>query len=162
VITRPLDGAGAHAVLLTYKPCLPTDVLLFLLAFFLCNLNAGGIKLHFELSLLLGSAAGAALNAAAAFYTAAWPHIGHLALAAVTAAAALGGAVAGCMVAADVLLLLLWPLAAAFVAAASLHKFQLRCLAATWRLIRGKEKVWSPGRPEGYGLCAAAVALHSA
>jgi hypothetical protein len=59
----------------------------------------------------------------------------------VAAAAAIGGAVAGCTAAADVLLLMLWPLAAAFVAAAALHKFQLRCLAATWRLIRGKEKV---------------------
>jgi uncharacterized protein YqgC (DUF456 family) len=59
----------------------------------------------------------------------------------VTAAAALGGAVAGCFAAADALLLLMWPLVAAFVAAAALHKFQLRCLAATWKLIRGKEKV---------------------
>jgi hypothetical protein len=111
-----------------------------LLQLFPCH-AAGGIKLHFELSLLLGSAAGTALNLAAAFYAATWPTIGQVALAAVAAAAAFGGAVAGCMVAADVLLLLLWPLVAVFLAAAALHKFQLRCLAATWKLIRGKEKV---------------------
>lgn len=106
---------------------------------------AGGIKLHFELSLLLGSAAGSALDLTAAYYSAAWPCISRIALAAVAAAAALGGAVTGCMVAADALLLLLWPLAAVFVAAAALHKFQLRCLGATWRLIRGKEKVCRQG-----------------
>lgn len=96
--------------------------------------------------MLLGSAVGTALDFAAAFYTATWPFLGHAALAAVAAAAALGGAVAGCTVAADVLLLVLWPLAAVFVAAAAMHKFQLRCLAATWRLIRGKEKVCRQGR----------------
>lgn len=39
------------------------------------------------------------------------------------------------------LLVLLLPLVVLYVLAAHMHQLQLRCLAATWRLIRGKQKV---------------------
>lgn len=113
------------------------------LLYLLCP--AGGVKLHQELSLLLGSAASATLQLAAAFYTAAWPGMGPAALLLVAAFTALGGAVVGCMAAADMLLVVTWPVALLYGAAAGLHKLQLRCLAATWRLIRGKQKVSNNG-----------------
>jgi len=101
----------------------------------------GGIKLHLELSLLLGTAAETFLQWAVSFYTWSWPWLGPAALLAQAAAAATGGASRGCVAAADILLVLLWPLVVLFVLCAHVHRLQLRCLAATWRLIRGKQQV---------------------
>lgn len=107
--------------------------------------SAGGIKLHLELSLLLGTAAGACLQAAAALYTQAWPLLGPAALLTQAAAAAVGGASWGCAAAADVLLVLLAPLVALYVLTAQAQQLQLRFLAASWRLIRGRQKVGVAG-----------------
>lgn len=74
-------------------------------------------------------------------YAAAWPLLGYAALLAVVAAAVAAGFAAACSVAADALLLLLSPLVAVYCATALLHRVQLRCLQATWRLIRGRQKV---------------------
>lgn len=104
-------------------------------------LFAGGIKLHIELSLLLGTLAQSCLALTASLYTHTWTWVGPAALTAAAAAAAVGGASWGCAAAADVLLLLLAPLVGVYVAAAALYRLQLRCMAATWRLIRGKQKV---------------------
>lgn len=101
----------------------------------------GGIKLHLELSLLLGTAAEACLQWGVSFYTWSWPWLGPAALLTQAAAAAVGGASRGCVAAADILLVLLWPLVVLFVLCAHVHRLQLRCLAATWRLIRGKQQV---------------------
>lgn len=106
-----------------------------------CQPGAGGVKLHLELSLLLGTAAEACLQAAAALYRLSWPLLGPTALTVQAVAAAVGGASWGCAAAADVLLVLLWPLVLLYVVAAHLQQLQLTCLAATWRLIRGKQKV---------------------
>lgn len=105
---------------------------------------SAGIKLHLELSLLLGMAAEAALQLVTAMYRRFWPLLGPAALAAEAAAAAVGGASWGCAAAADILLLLLAPLVVLYVLCACAHRMQLWCLAATWRLIRGKQKV-GPG-----------------
>jgi hypothetical protein len=105
-----------------------------------------------ELSLLLGTAATACLQAVAALYTQAWPLLGPAALLTQAAAAAVGGASWGCAAAADVLLVLLAPLVALYVLAAQAQQLQLRFLAASWRLIRGRQKV-------GVGRCAAPVAV---
>jgi hypothetical protein len=86
------------------------------------------------------------------------------------AAAAVGGASWGCAAAADVLLVLLLPLVVLYVLASHVHQLQLRCLTATWSLIRGKQKVWhtttmlchQPGRldlsPSTCPLCFAECA----
>lgn len=107
----------------------------------LAQARPGGIKLHLELSLLLGTAATACLQAVAALYTQAWPLLGPAALLTQAAAAAVGGASWGCAAAADVLLVLLAPLVALYLLAAQAQQLQLRFLAASWRLIRGRQKV---------------------
>jgi hypothetical protein len=111
------------------------------LSLHISSFPAGGIKLHLELSLLLGTAAGACLEAAAAFYHLAWPLLGPSALTATAAAAAVGGASWGCAAAADVLLVVLGPLVVVYVLTAHLQQLHLKCMSATWRLIRGKQKV---------------------
>lgn len=127
---------------------------------------SGGIKLHIELSLLLGTLAQSYLALTANFYTHTWTCLGPAALTAAAAAAAVGGASWGCAAAADVLLLLLAPLVGVYVAAAALYSLQLRCLAATWRLIRGKQKVCATDQAwrqtEGVELHHAYVALEVA
>lgn len=90
---------------------------------------------------MLGTAASACLHATAALYSLSWPWLGPAALATQAAAAAVGGASWACAAAADVLLVLLWPLVVLYVVCAQLHRLHLRCLAASWRLIRGKQKV---------------------
>ncbi|GBF90987.1 hypothetical protein Rsub_03842 [Raphidocelis subcapitata] len=104
----------------------------------LTGARPGGVKLHAELSLLLGAAASAALDAWRAAYAAAWPALGPAAAWSLAAAAALLGAAGGLAAAADALRLLLLPLEWAYVSLAALYRLHLRCLAAMWRLMRGR------------------------
>lgn len=64
----------------------------------------------------------------------------------------MGGASWGCAAAADVLLVVLGPLVVVYLLAAQMQQLHLTCLSATWRLIRGKQKVGA-GDEEG-GLWA--------
>lgn len=105
-----------------------------------CTLS-GGFKLHFELSYLLGSAAEAVLQLSAALYTALWPLLGPALLLVIGAMSAVGGAVTGLAAAADVVMLMLLPVEVVYGCAAGLYRLQLMCLRATWRLLRGKQKV---------------------
>jgi hypothetical protein len=101
----------------------------------------GGIKLHIELSILLGSLASSILQLSSSFYAATWLYLGPAVVTATAAAALLGGAAAGCAAAADALLLLSAPLVLMYCCSCWLQRLQLRSLKATWRLIRGKQKV---------------------
>lgn len=103
--------------------------------------SAGGIKLHHETSYLLASAAEAALQLSAVFYTAAWPLLGPVVLLLLAATSAVGGAVTALAVAADLLVVVVWPVEVVYVGGAALHRLQLRCARATWQLLRGKQKV---------------------
>jgi hypothetical protein len=103
--------------------------------------HAAGVKLHLELSWMLGDLAQAVLGAVAAAYRSTWRLLGPAALTAQAAAAAVGGASWACAAAADLLLLLLAPLVGVYVGCAAAHRLQLKCLSLTWRLIRGRQKV---------------------
>ena len=98
----------------------------------------GGIKLHAELTFLLGNAATAALDAAQAAYAAAWPHTWGLLVWSLVAACALLGLCGGLAAAAAAARAVLLPLEAAYRLAAGLYRLHLRCLGAMWRLMRGK------------------------
>jgi hypothetical protein len=97
----------------------------------------GGVKLHAELTYLLGVAATAAADMAESCYALAWPVLHGPLLRCVIAAFALLGLCGGLAAAADVVRLLLLPAEMVHAAAAGLYRLHLRSMGAMWRLMRG-------------------------
>ncbi len=100
----------------------------------------GGVKLHAELTSLLGAVATAALEGSQAVYTALWPSVGGALVWVLVAAFGLLGLCGGLAAASDLIRVLLLPLQASYLAAAGLYRLHLRCLRAMWRLMRGEAK----------------------
>lgn len=96
------------------------------------------MKLHAELTFLLGIAAGSTLDTAEAAYSAAWPLISHAAIFTLAAACSLLGICGGLAAASDLTWLVLLPLEVAYRLMAGLYHLHLRCLGGMWRLMRGK------------------------
>jgi len=104
----------------------------------LMSAKPGGVKLHAELTFLLGVAATAAVDAAEAIYTHAWPGVAAACMRALVAACALLGLCGGLAAASDLIWALLMPLEAAHAILAATYRLHLRCMGAMWRLMRGR------------------------
>lgn len=89
----------------------------------------------------MATAAESLLGAASAIYVRTWFLLGPSAVLFTAAMAALGGAIPGLAAAADVLLVVSWPMVLVYGCLTALYRLHLRCLKATWRLLRGKQKV---------------------
>jgi hypothetical protein len=114
------------------------------------------VKLHAELTYLLGAAAGAGADATEAAYAAAWPALRGPLVWGLAAAFALLGVCGGLAAAADAARLLLLPAELAHAVAAGLYRLHLRCMGAMWRLMRGR------GAADGPAEAAARLRLRRA
>ena len=110
---------------------------------FLASSAAGGIKLHRELSFLLGGGTQLLLGAAQSAASSVWPSVAPLMCWGVAGLCAIGGVVPGLGLVLDLLLLAGWPVLLLYVVMAGLYRLQVRYLQYTWRLMRGNFHVSS-------------------
>jgi hypothetical protein len=114
---------------------------------------AGGIKLHRELSFLLGGGTQLVLAAARACALAAWPLVAPCLCWGVAGLCAVGGLVPGLALLSDLLLLAGWPLLLLYVVMAGLYRLQLQYLQYTWKLMRGNFQVRCKSVANACGQC---------
>jgi hypothetical protein len=95
------------------------------------------VKLHAELTFLLGTAANSAVDDSEAAYAAAWPHLGDALIWAIAIACGLLGLCGGLAAASDAVRIVLLPLELSYRLLAFAYRLHLRGLRAMWRLMRG-------------------------
>lgn len=101
----------------------------------------GGIKLHAELTYLLGVAAECLMTAAGVFYSSTWVTILPVLAWFVAGMSACFGLCTGLAAISDLFVLLAWPVEVMYIAVAKMYELHLHYLLVTWKLMRGNHKV---------------------